>query len=164
MQKNQSVQISSFLSHETIERRIYLMCGKRVMLDHDLAELYQVPTKALNQAVKRNIRRFPQDFMFQLTSRQKKELVTNCDRLENLKHSSTLPYVFTDLGVAMLSSILNSERAIQANIQIMRTFAKIKEMISHHKALYRKIERMEKNTTLSLKLFLMQSEKFFIRK
>ena len=144
MSKNQPIKVSTFLSQETIERKIYLIRGKRVMLDHDLAALYQVPTKALNQAVKRNIRRFPPDFMFQLNPSQKKELVTNCDRLKTLKHSSVLPYVFTDLGVAMLSSILNSERAIQANIQIMRTFAKIKELILHHKDLHRKIEEMER--------------------
>ena len=105
----------------------------------DLASLYQVPTKVVNQAVKRNLKRFPSDFMFRLSQTEKNEEATNCDRLKTLKHSSALPYVFTDLGVAMLSSILNSERAIQANIQIMRTFAKIKEWVLHHKDLQQKI-------------------------
>ena len=114
------------------------------MLDHDLASLYDVSTKVLNQAVKRNILRFPSDFMFQLTKKEKDELVTNCDRFKMLKHSTSLPYAFTELGVAMLSSILNSERAILVNIQIMRTFAKMKELISHHKNLQRKVDEMEK--------------------
>ena len=142
--KSRSVEVSSFLSHEVIERRIYLIRGKKVMLDQDLADLYQVPTKALNQAVKRNLRRFPSDFMFRLRDTEKKEVVTNCDHLRKLKFSPQLPYAFTDLGVAMLSSILNSERAILANIQIMRTFAKLKELILHHKDLHQKIEEIEK--------------------
>ena len=98
---------------EKIERSIFLIRGQRVMLDRDLAYLYGVPTKVLNQAVKRNERRFPSDFMFRLTKEEKNELVTNCDRLARLKHSSALPSVFTEQGVAMLSSVLNSERAIE---------------------------------------------------
>ena len=144
MSKNKAIAVSTFLSQETVERKIYLIQGKRVMLDHDLAALYQVPTKVLNQAVKRNIRRFPPDFMFRVSQRQKKELVTNCDRFKNLKHSSTLPCVFTDLGVAMLSSILNSERALQVNIQIMRTFSKLKELLIRHKDLQHKLDELEK--------------------
>ena len=83
------------------------------MLDADLAVLYEVPTKTLNQAVKRNERRFPPDFMFRLTKNEKDELVTNCDRFERLKHSSALPRAFTEQGVAMLSSVLNSKKAHQ---------------------------------------------------
>lgn len=105
-----------------IENLILTIRGQRVMLDRDLAALYGVATKVLNQAVKRNINRFPAHYMFQLSKSEKLELVTNCDRLNSLKHSSSLPYVFTEHGVAMLSSVLNSERAIQINIQIIDAF------------------------------------------
>ena len=100
-----------------IRSRIYTICGVQVMLDKDLAELYDVSTKALNQAVKRNIQRFPEDFRFQITDEEKNELVTNCDRFKRLKHSSTLPYAFTEQGVAMLSVVLHSEIAVKINIR-----------------------------------------------
>lgn len=105
-----------------IESKILTIRGIKVMLDRDLAALYGVPTKVLNQAVKRNISRFPAHYMFQLSRQEKQELVTNCDRFRPLKHATTLPYAFTEQGVAMLSSVLNSERAIQINIQIIDTF------------------------------------------
>jgi hypothetical protein len=101
---------------ERIENKIFQIRGKRVMLDRDLAELYDVSTKALNQAVKRNLKRFPEDFMFRLTAVEKHEVVTNCDHLKVLKFSPQLPYAFTEQGVAMLSSVLGSERAIMVNI------------------------------------------------
>ena len=129
---------------ETIETRIFLIRGKKVIIDMDLAELYEVKTKILNQAVKRNLRRFPEDFMFQLTKEEKEEVVTNCDHLSKLQFSPVLPYVFTEQGITMLSTVLNSERAINVNIQIMRTFIKLREMIESHKDLKRKIEDMEK--------------------
>ncbi len=128
---------------ERIESRIFLIRDKRVMVDTDLAKLYGVPTKRLNEQVKRNKKRFPEDFMFQLTKDERDELVANCDRLEKLKHSSSYPYAFTEQGVAMLSSVLNSERAILVNIQIMRTFTKLREMLLTHVELKRKIEAME---------------------
>lgn len=105
---------------EQIERAILLIRGHKVMIDADLAALYGVPTKALNQAVTRNEQRFPADFMFHLTKEEKDELVTNCDRLERLKHSSALPRVFTEQGVAMLSSVLNSDRAVGVKIDKTR--------------------------------------------
>ena len=114
------------------------------MLDRDLAELYGVKTKVLNQAVKRNIDRFPRDFMFQLTKNEHNELVTNCDRFTTLKHSSVTPYAFTEHGILMLSSVLNSGRAIDVNIQIMRTFTKLRKIMATHGELKRKIETMEK--------------------
>ena len=129
---------------ERIEKTILLIRGQKVIIDADLAELYRVTTKALNQAVTRNNQRFPPDFMFRLTKSEKQELVTNCDRLDRLKHSSALPRVFTEQGVAMLSSVLRSERAIQVNIQIMRAFTQLRKMLSTHKDLKRKIESMEK--------------------
>lgn len=99
---------------EVIENKILLLRGKKVMLDRDLAQLYDVTTKVLNQAVKRNIERFPQDlFMLQLTSDEKTELVTNCDRFKSLKHSSTLPYAFTEQGVSMVRRGTDQEIAIR---------------------------------------------------
>ena len=129
---------------QKIESKIYLIRGKKVMLDSDLADLYRVETRTLNQAVKRNRKRFPEDFMFQLTKEERDEVITNCDNLKKLKFYPTLPHVFTEQGVSMLSSVLNSERAIMVNIQIMRTFTKLREMIESHKDLKRKIENMEK--------------------
>ena len=128
---------------EIIENRIFLIRRKKVMLDRDLAELYGVETKVLNQAVKRNEKRFPTDFMFRLNIKEKNELVTNCDRLSKLKHSSVFPCIFTEQGVAMLSTVLNSERAIEVNIQIMRAFVKLREMLSTHKDLARKLSALE---------------------
>jgi hypothetical protein len=127
-----------------VATRILEIRGKRVMLDRDLAYLYGVTTKVLNQAVKRNIRRFPDDFMFRLTKAEKDELVTNCDQFKMMKHSTALPYVFTEQGVAMLSSVLNSDRAIRVNIQIMRAFVQIRRMLITNSDLKRKIEAMEK--------------------
>ncbi|MBW2250294.1 MAG: ORF6N domain-containing protein [Deltaproteobacteria bacterium] len=129
---------------ESIVKKIIVLRGEKVLLDRDLAELYEVPTKVLNQAVKRNERRFPSDFMFRLTKQEKKELVTNCDRFRTLKHSSVLPRAFTEQGVAMLSSVLNSDRAIGVNIAIMRAFVKLRVMLASHKDLTRKIAELEK--------------------
>ena len=109
------------------------------MIDRDLAELYGVKTMVLNQAVKRNIKRFPNDFMFKLTNDELKELITNCDRLQNLKHSPTTPHAFTEQGVAMLSTVLNSETAINVNIQIMRAFVKLRQLAIEHKDLQQQI-------------------------
>ena len=129
---------------EKVESKILFLRGKKVMLDIDLAELYKVKTKVLNQAVKRNKKRFPEDFLFQLTKNEMNEVVTNCDHLLKLRFSHVLPYAFTEQGIAMLSSVLNSERAINVNIQIMRTFTKLREMIESHKDLKKKIEDIEK--------------------
>ena len=115
-----------------IESKIYVIRGKQVMVDHDLADLYGVETKAINQAVKRNIERFPEDFRFQLTKEEMNELVTNCDRFKILKHSSALPYVFTEQGVAMLSAVLHSETAIQVSIKIMNAFVQLRHYVSEH--------------------------------
>ena len=136
--------VKALVLQETITDKIFLIRSKRVMLDRDLANLYRVPTKVLNQAVKRNKKRFPGDFMFSLTKGEKDELVTNCDRFKTLKHSTSTPYAFTEPGVAMLSSVLNSEIAIQVNIQIIRTFIRLREMLLTHKGLQRKISGMEK--------------------
>ena len=115
---------------DNIQNCIFEFRGQRVMIDRDLADLYGVPTKVLNQAVKRNMRRFPEDFMFQLNDEEKQELVTFCDRLGVLKHSGVNPKAFTQEGVAMLSGILNSEVAIETNIAIMRAFVSARKLIA----------------------------------
>ena len=115
---------------DNIQNCIFEFRGQRVMIDRDLADLYGVPTKVLNQAVKRNMRRFPKDFMFQLNDEEKQELVTFCDRLGVLKHSGVNPKAFTQEGVAMLSGILNSEVAIETNIAIMRAFVSARKLIA----------------------------------
>lgn len=114
------------------------------MLDYDLATLYYVETRALKQAVRRNINRFPEDFMFILTAPEWKEVITNCDNLGSKKFSPARPYAFTEQGVAMLSSILNSERAITVNIQIMRVFTRLRTMLESHKEILKKLEQLEK--------------------
>jgi len=128
---------------ETIASKILFLRNEKVLLDRDLAELYGVSTKALNQAVKRNARRFPPDFMFRLTKKEKDELVTNCDRFQPLKHSSVSPRAFTEQGVAMLSSVLNSQRAIDVNIAIMRAFVHMRKMIASHTELAKKLKELE---------------------
>jgi hypothetical protein len=129
---------------EVIERRIYLICGHKVMLDSDLAELYQVETFNLNKAVKRNVDRFPQDFMFQLTKVEANVLrfQIGMSKPSGRGGRRYLPYAFTEQGVAMLSSILNSSRAVQVNIAIMRAFARY--ILATHKDLAAKLEAMEK--------------------
>ena len=134
---------------ELIERRMYVARGHKVMLDRDLAELYQVPTKAFNQAVKRNRHRFPPDFMFQLNAQEMEFLRSQIVTLEmgngRGRHAKYAPFVFTEQGVAMLSSILNSKRAVQVNIAIMRAFVRMREIMSTHKELLQKITSMERN-------------------
>lgn len=133
------------LPPEVIESKILWIRGKKVMLDQSLADLYQVPTKALNQAVRRNFTRFPDDFMFQLTQEEAEEFLRSQSvTLKRGQHFKYLPYVFTENGVAMLSSVLNSERAIMVNIQIMRTFTRLREILSSHEELKQKLARMER--------------------
>ena len=127
--------------------RILNLRSKKVMIDKDMAELYGVTTKRLNEQVKRNLLRFPEDFMFQITQQEKDEVVANCDHLKSLKFSSTMPYVFTEHGAVMLASVLNSERAIQMNIQIVRIFAQLREMALTHKDILIKLAKIEKKIT-----------------
>lgn len=136
--------MGSLILQEKVEKKILLIRGKKVMLDIDLADLYQVKTKVLNQAVKRNLRRFPKDFMFQLT---KEEVYSSRSQFVTLKQGQNIKYfsyAFTEQGIAMLSSVLKSERAINVNIQIMRTFTKLREMIEGNKELKLKIQNLEK--------------------
>ena len=131
---------------EMIEKKILLIRAEKVMLDADLAELYEVETFNLNKAVKRNIDRFPQDFMFQLTKEEADSLrfQTGMSKKEGRGGRRYFPYAFTEQGVAMLSSVLNSKRAVQVNIAIMRAFVKLREMLASHKDLARKLADMER--------------------
>jgi len=130
---------------ERVIEKIFLMRGRKVMIDRDLAQLYGVPTKVFNQAVKRNNRRFPEDFMFQLTKEELDSLRSQFVTLEGRgKYSKYLSYAFTEQGVAMLSGVLNSERAIHVNIQIMRNFVKLRELLATNEQLARKLRDMEK--------------------
>lgn len=136
--------MNSLIPIERIEDLIFVIRGHKVMVDTDLASIYGVTTKRLNEQVKRNRSRFPQDFMFQLDADEKKELVANCDRFKTLKHSTALPYVFMEHGAIMLASVLNSEIAVQASIQVVRAFVKLREVISSHRDLARKLVILEK--------------------
>lgn len=135
--------MNELIELNTIKDYIFTIRGKRVMIDRDLAQLYGVETKKLNQAVKRNIDRFPEDFMFQLTNEEQNELVTNCDHLKNLKYSYQNAYAFTEHGVTMLSSILNSKKAIEINIQVVRAFISLKQYALEHKELSKQIQDLQ---------------------
>jgi cell shape-determining protein MreC len=133
------------LPDETIINKIYIIREKKVMIDRDLAELYGVDTRVLNQSVKRNLKRFPDDFMFQMTKEELENwksqiVISNSDKMGIRKP----PLVFTEQGVAMLSSVLNSERAISVNIQIIRVFTRMRTMIESHKEILKKLEMLEK--------------------
>ncbi|MDP3360019.1 MAG: ORF6N domain-containing protein [Lutibacter sp.] len=127
-----------------IENRIFTIRGIQVMVDRDLAEMYQAEVKRLNEQVKRNKDRFPMQFRFQLTNIEKNELVANCDRFENLKHSSTNPFVFTEQGVAMLSAVLRSDIAIKVSIQIINAFVAMRKTIANNQGIIQRLDGMEK--------------------
>ncbi len=128
---------------KTISERIFVIRKERVMIDRDIAELYNVKTKILNQAVKRNLDRFPDDFIFQLNDNEKKELVTNCDRLKALKHSTVNPYAFTEHGAIMLATILNSAQAVKMSVFVVRAFIRMREMLSSQSKILRKLNELE---------------------
>src|SRR3990170_4842359 len=139
--------MKTLIPTEVIELKIMLIRGQKVMLDRDLAQLYGVETRVLNQAVRRNLDRFPDDFMFSLTreeiTRISQFVISSSASLETLKFSKNV-MVFTEYGIAMLSSVLNSDRAIEVNILIMRAFVKLREMIASHKDLAKRLDEMEK--------------------
>ncbi len=139
MEKNRSL-----IKVGTIQQRILLIRGDKVIVDADLAEAYDVPTKRLNEQVKRNKGRFPADFMFQLTADEKSEVVANCDHLEKLKFSKSLPYVFTEHGAIMAASVLNSPKAVEVSVFVVRAFVKLREVISGHKELALKMAQLER--------------------
>ena len=181
-QKNHELVV---IPSERVVSKIFLIRGKKVMLDKDLALLYGVETKALNQAVKRNIKRFPLDFMFQLNKQEaeiwqteiiypdlKSQIVTSRSprsQIVTLKksrgqHIKYMPHVFTEQGVAMLSSILRSERAIQVNIQIMRTFTNLREMLTTNKELREKIEKLERKYDQNFRIIFETIQSFIKEK
>ncbi len=145
----------SLLPVERITSKIYLLRGEKVLIDSDLAELYGVEARKLNQAVKRNIERFPNDFMFQLTREEYNSLRSQFVTLKRGQHSKYLPYAFTEQGVAMLSSVLNSGRAVQVNIAIMRAFVQMRKFLQSNDALAKKLNGLEKETK---KKFAKQQE------
>jgi hypothetical protein len=151
--KSQIATSKAAIPPELIERRIFLIRGQKVMLDADLAELYEVPTKSLNLGVKRNQSRFPKDSMFRLPREEAEALRF---RFETSKQGRGgrryLPYAFTEQGVAMLSSVLRSERTVQVNIAIMRAFVRLRAILSSHEELARKLDEMEKKYDTQFKV------------
>lgn len=137
----------SIISIGKIENRILLIRGEKVIIDADLAEFYSVATKRLNEQVKRNANRFPNDFMLQLTKDEKSKVVANCDHLEKLKYSKSLPYAFTEHGAIMAASVLNTRRAIEVSVFIVRAFIKMRQFIAGQKELQRKISLIENRLT-----------------
>ena len=129
--------------NKEIQSMIYTFRGRQVMIDRDLAYLYNVETKALNQAVKRNINRFPESFRFQISDDEKDELVTNCDRFETLKHSSSNPYVYTEQGIAMLSAVLRSDVAVEVSVKIMNSFVEMRKFLLSNREMFARLDRVE---------------------
>jgi uncharacterized protein YjcR len=136
--------VTNILPRERIERSIILLRGHKVMLDRDLAELYGVEVKQLKRQVKRNQDRFPADFMFELSREEYNALRSQLGTFKRGEHSKYLPYAFTEQGVSMLSSVLRSTRAVQVNIEIMRAFVRLRELMATHKDLVRRLNEMEK--------------------
>ena len=129
--------------NKEIQSMIYTFRGSQVMIDRDLAYLYNVETKALNQAVKRNINRFPESFRFQISDDEKDELVTNCDRFKTLKHSSLNPYAYTEQGIAMLSAVLRSDVAVEVSIKIMNSFVEMRKFLLSNREMFARLYRVE---------------------
>jgi hypothetical protein len=132
------------IDEQNIQTKIYSLRGLQVMLDRDLAELYGVEPKRLNEQVKRNLNRFPEHFRFQLTQIEKDELVANCDRFNALKHSTSFPYAFTEQGISMLSAVLKSDLAVEVSIKIIDSFVNMRKFIASNALLFQKIDTMEK--------------------
>ncbi|MFA6945725.1 MAG: ORF6N domain-containing protein [Pedobacter sp.] len=135
--------MNDILQTRQFENLIFELRGFKVMIDADLASLYETETKRLKEQVKRNKDRFPDDFMFELTLEEKEQLVANCDRLNNLKHSSINPMAFTEQGVAMLSSVLRSPKAVKINIEIMRAFVYYRQILLQNQDLYKKVKELD---------------------
>lgn len=131
------------IDNSDIQNMIYTFRGKQVMIDRDLASLYQVQTKRLNEQVKRNSGRFPAEFCFKLSDKEKDELVANCDRFETLKHSSSNPYAFTEQGIAMLSAVLKSDIAVEVSIKIINSFVEMRKFLLSNKEMFARLDRIE---------------------
>lgn len=133
----------SLVPVESIAGCILVLRGQKVILDADLARLYGVSTKRLNEQVRRNRARFPKDFIFELTSEEKSELVANCDRFNPLKHSTVFPHAFTEHGAVMAASILNTPTAVKVSVYVVRAFIKLRELLSSHAELSQKLQELE---------------------
>ena len=131
---------------EAISPRILLIRGQRVIIDADLAELYAVTTKALNQAVKRNMDRFPEDFMFRLTAKEKGEVVTNCDHLAKLKFSKSLPFAFTEHGAIQAANTLSSPQAVKMGVYVIRAFVQLRHLLANNRELVSRLDDLEQKT------------------
>jgi hypothetical protein len=134
----------ALITTEHIARRILIIRAQRVIIDADLAELYGVATRALNQAVKRNQARFPDDFMFQLSKTEKDEVITNCDHLARLRFSAALPFAFTEHGAIQAANVLNSERAVEIGVYVVRAFVRLRELLATNKELAAKLNELER--------------------
>ena len=143
MTKKKGSKQTGLIPQETIENKILLIRGKKVMIDMDLAQLFEGETRHLKRQVRRNISRFPDDFMFQLNEEEKKELVPKWHRFHRLKHSTSLPYAFTEHGALMLANVIKSPIAIEVSILIVRAFAQLRKILASHGELRKKIEAME---------------------
>lgn len=148
MAESEELENTSIILLNSIEKRILTIRGLKVMLDADLAELYGVTTKRLNEQVKRNRGRFPGDFMFRLTEQEKQEVVANCDHLPRLKYSKYLPYAFTEHGAIMAATVLNTSRAVGVSIYVVRAFVKLREILSEHKELALKLAELDKKVAV----------------
>jgi hypothetical protein len=146
--------MKALLPVNSLENLIFEFRGIKTMIDVDLAALYETETKKLKQQVNRNIERFPEDFMFKLTKEEKEQLITLAPRLSKLKHSSVAPMVFTEQGVAMLSSVLNSSRAVKINIEIMRAFARYRAILLENKELKAEIKVLDEKLNQAFKYLL----------
>ena len=136
-------QSSHLIPISDIKNKIFTFRGVQVMIERDLAELYGVEVKRLNEQVKRNIERFPVEFRFKLSDKEKDELVANCDRFERLKHSSVNPYAYTEQGVSMLSTVLRSETAVKVSISIINAFVQMRKFISENAGIFQRLEQLE---------------------
>jgi len=134
---------TSIIPVERVQSRILVIRGQKVIIDSDLAELYGVQTKRLNEQVKRNKLRFPPDFMFQLENSEKEEVVANCDHLEKLKYSPRPPYAFTEHGAIMVAAVLNTPRAIQVSVYIVRAFVELRRFLASHRDLDKRLRQIE---------------------
>lgn len=135
--------MNEIIPYEAITDRILMIRGHKVLLDVDLARLYGVSTKRLNEQVRRNRDRFPEDFLFELSKAEKDEVVAKCDHLENIKYSPSLPLAYTEHGALMAASVLKSKRAVEVSLYVVRAFVKLRQVLATHKELSRKIEEME---------------------
>ena len=150
--------MKDILQTRQFENLIFELRGFKVMIDMDLAALYETETKRLKEQVKRNRDRFPDDFMFELTSEEKEQLVANCDRLSTMKHSSINPIAFTEQGVAMLSSVLRSQKAIKINIEIMRAFVYYRQLLLQNQELYKKVKELDEKVNHVFQFLLNKIE------